>query len=90
MSKITEAKTILAALQLRIAQQTEMAALTLLVMAQLDHETPWTPWSDTKRKSLRIHDRNPDETGLATNTSLKLLLHMDLSLQNGELRLMIC
>ena len=56
MSKITEAKTILAALQLRIAQQTEMAALTLLVMAQLDHETPWTPWSDTKRKSLRIHD----------------------------------
>ena len=53
MSKITEAKTILAALQLRIAQQTEMAALTLLVMAQLDHKTPQ---SDTKRKSLRIHD----------------------------------
>ena len=40
MSKITEAKTILAALQLPIAQQTEMAALTLLVMAQLDHKTP--------------------------------------------------
>lgn len=53
MSKITEAQTILAALQLPPAQQTEMAALTLLVLAQLDEKTPWR---DAKRQSLRIHD----------------------------------
>jgi hypothetical protein len=53
MSKITEAQAILAALQLPTAQQTEMAALTLLVLAQLDEDTPW---SDAKRQSLRIHD----------------------------------
>lgn len=53
MSKITEAQAILATLQLPTAQQTEMAALTLLVLAQLDEDTPW---SDAKRQSLRIHD----------------------------------
>ena len=53
MSKITEAQAVLAALQLPSAQQTEMAALTLLVLAQLDENTPW---SDAKRQSLRIHD----------------------------------
>ena len=53
MSKITEAQAILAALQLPTAQQTEMAALTLLVLGQLDEDTPWT---DAKRQSLRIHD----------------------------------
>jgi hypothetical protein len=53
MSKITEAQAILAALQLPTAQQTEMAALTLLVLAQLDEDTSW---SDAKRQSLRIHD----------------------------------
>lgn len=53
MSKITEAQTVLDELQLPSAQQTEMAALTLLVLAQLDEDTPW---SDAKRQSLRIHD----------------------------------
>lgn len=53
MSKITEARVILAALQLPPAQQTEIAALTLLVLAQMDEDTPW---SDAKRQSLRIHD----------------------------------
>lgn len=53
MSKIIEAQTVLAALQLPPAQQTEMAALTLLVLAQLDETTPW---SDAKRQSLRVHD----------------------------------
>lgn len=53
MSKISEAQSILAALQLPQAQQSEMAALILLVLAQLDQDTPW---SDAKRQSLRIHD----------------------------------
>jgi hypothetical protein len=53
MSKISEAQLILAALQLPSAQQTEMAALTLLVLAQLGEETPW---SDAQRQSMRIHD----------------------------------
>ncbi|MCU0499545.1 MAG: restriction endonuclease [Anaerolineae bacterium] len=53
MSKITEAQAVLAALQLPAAQQTEIAALTLLVLAQLDDNTPWI---DAKRPSLRIHD----------------------------------
>ncbi len=53
MSKIAEAQAVLAALKLPSAQQTEIAALTLLVLAQLDENTPW---SDAKRRSLRIHD----------------------------------
>lgn len=53
MSKIAEAQAVLAALKLPSAQQTEIAALTLLVLAQLDENTPW---SDAKRQSLRIHD----------------------------------
>ncbi|GAB4545121.1 MAG: BsuBI/PstI family type II restriction endonuclease [Anaerolineae bacterium] len=53
MSKITEAQSILAALHLPMAQRGEIAALTLLVLAQLDERTPWTA---AKRQSLRIHD----------------------------------
>lgn len=53
MDKITQAQAILAALQLPPAQQNEMAALTLLVLAQLDEPTPW---HEAKRQSLRIHD----------------------------------
>ncbi len=53
MSKLTEAQAILMAFQLPIAQQTEMAALTLLALAQLDEDTSW---SEAKRHSLRIHD----------------------------------
>lgn len=53
MSRISEAQAILEALQLPPAQQTEIAALTLLVLAQLDETTPW---SKAKRQSLRIHD----------------------------------
>lgn len=53
MSKIAEAQALLAALKLPLAQQTEIAALTLLVLAQLDENTSW---SDAKRQSLRIHD----------------------------------
>lgn len=53
MSKITEAQALLAALGLPPAQQTEIAALTLLVLAQLEENTPW---SSAKRQSLRIHD----------------------------------
>jgi hypothetical protein len=53
MSKITEAQAILAALRLPAAQQSEIAALTLLALAQLDEDTAW---SDARRQSLRIHD----------------------------------
>lgn len=53
MSKIAEAQAVLAALHLPPAQQSEMAALTLLVLAQLDDKTPWRA---AERRSLRIHD----------------------------------
>jgi hypothetical protein len=53
MSKVSDAQSILAALKLPRAQQTEIAALTLLVLAQLEENTPW---SEAKRQSLRIHD----------------------------------
>lgn len=53
MSKIDEAQAILAALQLPPAQQTEIAALTLLVLAQLDENTSW---GEAQQRSLRIHD----------------------------------
>ena len=53
MTKIEEAQQLLADLGLPPAQQNEMAALTLLVLAQLEESTPW---SDARRKSLGIHD----------------------------------
>lgn len=53
MTKIEDAQTILKALGLPVAQHNEMAALTLLVLAQLSEETPW---SEARRQSLRIHD----------------------------------
>lgn len=53
MGKIQEAQEILVALGLPPAQQNEISALTLLVLAQLSEETPW---SEAKRQSLRIHD----------------------------------
>ncbi len=51
--KIQEAQEVLKSLGLPPAQQNEIAALTLLVLAQLSEETPWT---DAKCHSLRIHD----------------------------------
>lgn len=53
MGKIQEAQEILTALGMPPAQQNEISALTLLVLAQLSEETPW---SEAKRQSLRIHD----------------------------------
>lgn len=53
MTKIEEAQTLLAELGMPAPQQNEMAALTLLVLAQLDEKTPWC---DARRKSLGIHD----------------------------------
>ncbi|MFQ5612223.1 MAG: BsuBI/PstI family type II restriction endonuclease [Anaerolineae bacterium] len=53
MGKIQEAQEVLKALNLPSAQQNEISALTLLVLAQLSEETPW---SEAKRQSLRIHD----------------------------------
>lgn len=53
MTKIAEAQAILMALRLPPEQQSEIAALTLLVLAQLNEETAW---SNATRKSLRIHD----------------------------------
>lgn len=53
MGKIQEAQDILKTLGLPPAQQNEISALTLLVLAQLAEETPW---SEAKRRSLRIHD----------------------------------
>lgn len=53
MSKIIEAQFVLAALGLPPAQQTEISALTLLVLAQLNENSPWRK---AERQSLRIHD----------------------------------
>jgi adenine-specific DNA-methyltransferase len=53
MGKIQEAQDVLKALGLPPAQQNEISALTLLVLAQLSEETPW---GEAKRQSLRIHD----------------------------------
>lgn len=53
MGKLEEAQTVLRSLQLPSAQQNEISALTLLVLAQLSTETAW---EDALRKSLRIHD----------------------------------
>lgn len=53
MSKIDEARDILNQLGLPSAQQTEIAALTLLVLAQLAEDAEWPT---AKTASLRIHD----------------------------------
>ncbi|MCI0579972.1 MAG: N-6 DNA methylase [Chloroflexi bacterium] len=53
MGKIQEAQDLLKALGLPKAQQNEMAALTLLVLAQLSEETPW---AQARSRVLRIHD----------------------------------
>jgi adenine-specific DNA-methyltransferase len=53
MGKIQETQEILKALGLPPAQQNEVSALTLLVLAQLSEEIPW---SEAKRQSFRIHD----------------------------------
>lgn len=53
MGKIQEAQQILENLGLPPAQQNEISALTLLVLAQLSETTPW---DQAQRCSLRIHD----------------------------------
>ena len=53
MGKIQEAQEVLKALGLPPAQQSELAALTLLSLAALGEATPW---SSARRQSLRIHD----------------------------------
>lgn len=53
MAKVDEAKQILKALGLPPAQQTDIAAYTLLALADLG---PKKPWAAAKRHSIRIHD----------------------------------
>ncbi len=53
MGRIQEAQDVLKTLGMPKAQQNEMAALTLLALAQLSEETPW--WQ-AQPISLRIHD----------------------------------
>lgn len=53
MGKIQEAQDLLKTLGLPKPQQNEMAALTLLVLAQLSETDAW---SDASRKNLKIHD----------------------------------
>lgn len=53
MGKIQEAQDLLKTLGLPRPQQNEMAALTLLVLAQLPEADAW---SNATRKSLKIHD----------------------------------
>lgn len=53
MGKIQQAQDILKTLGLPKAQQNEMAALTLLVLAQLSEEMAW---HEAQRRSLRVHD----------------------------------
>lgn len=53
MTKIEDARDILNQLGLPPAQQTDIAALTLLVLAQLSEEMAWP---EASRKSVRIHD----------------------------------
>ncbi len=70
MGKIQEAQDILKTLGLPKKQQNEMAALTLLVLAQLSEDTSW---SMANRHSLRIHDmlgemRNRYDRSYAENT----------------------
>jgi adenine-specific DNA-methyltransferase len=53
MGKIEQAQEILEALGLPSAQQNEISALTLLVLAQLSEGTPW---KNANRENLRVHD----------------------------------
>lgn len=53
MAKLKEAKEILKALGLPPAQQTGIAAYTLLALGELG---PKDPWAAAKRRSIRIHD----------------------------------
>jgi type II restriction enzyme len=53
MGKIEQAQEILESLGLPSAQQNEMAALTLLVLAQISEDTPWKAASAL---SFRVHD----------------------------------
>ncbi len=53
MGKIEQAQEILQALGLPTAQQNEISALTLLVLAQLAENTPW---EQASAKNLRVHD----------------------------------
>lgn len=51
--RLQEAQEVLKSLGLPPAQQNEMSALTLLVLAQLSEDTPW---AEARSRSLRIHD----------------------------------
>lgn len=53
MGKIQEAQVILQSLGLPDKQRNEIAALTLLVLAQLDEKASW---QQARKKGLRIHD----------------------------------
>jgi len=53
MSKIDETIAILKAMGLPKAQQNERSALTLLALADLREDTPW---SDAKKRPIRIHN----------------------------------
>jgi adenine-specific DNA-methyltransferase len=53
MGKIEQAQEILESLGLPRAQQNEISALTLLVLAQLSEDTPC---KNAKRENLRVHD----------------------------------
>jgi hypothetical protein len=53
MGKIEQAQEILRALGLPSAQQNEISALTLLVLAQLSEDSFW---GEAKAQSLRVHD----------------------------------
>jgi adenine-specific DNA-methyltransferase len=53
MGKIEQAQEILESLGLPSAQQNEMAALTLLVLAQISEDTPW---KSASTRSFRVHD----------------------------------
>jgi hypothetical protein len=53
MSKINETVAILKALGLPKTQQNERSALTLLALADLKEDTPW---SEAKKRAIRIHD----------------------------------
>ena len=53
MSKTDEAISILKDLGLPKAQQNERSALTLLALMDLEEDTSW---SESKQRSMRIHD----------------------------------
>lgn len=53
MGKIEQAQIILKELGLPAAQQNEISALTMLVLAQLSEDTPWEA---AQNKTLRVHD----------------------------------